>query len=271
MSKVFLVDIAKCNGCYGCQIVCKDEHCGNDWRPYAAPQPDTGQFWMRIDEKTRGQVPVVRVSYTPMFCAHCDDAPCEAACAAGAFERRDDGLLLINPDTCNGCGSCVDACPQAAIYFDDKTGLAQKCTGCAHLLDNGWEVLRCVDACSHDAILYKEESEVADLLLEAEHIEAVSAFGPRVYYLNLPKRFVAGSAIDFAANEVVIGAKVSLFEGDSLVGEQKTDWYGDFKFDQVAPAEYRVVITMEGYSDKEVTADVREIDLFVGEIGLDKA
>ena len=61
MAKVFAIDVAKCNGCYGCQIVCKDEHCGNDWRPYAAPQPETGQFWMRIDEKTRGQVPVVKV------------------------------------------------------------------------------------------------------------------------------------------------------------------------------------------------------------------
>ena len=66
MAKVFAIDVAKCNGCYGCQIVCKDEHCGNDWRPYAAPQPETGQFWMRIDEKTRGQVPVVKVSYTPV-------------------------------------------------------------------------------------------------------------------------------------------------------------------------------------------------------------
>ena len=47
MAKVFAIDVAKCNGCYGCQIVCKDEHCGNDWRPYAAPQPETGQFWMR--------------------------------------------------------------------------------------------------------------------------------------------------------------------------------------------------------------------------------
>lgn len=35
--KVFVVDIAKCNGCYGCQIACKDEHVDNDWMPYAKP------------------------------------------------------------------------------------------------------------------------------------------------------------------------------------------------------------------------------------------
>ena len=45
--KALVIDINKCNGCYNCQIACKDEHVGNDWTPYAKPQPDTGQF--RID------------------------------------------------------------------------------------------------------------------------------------------------------------------------------------------------------------------------------
>ena len=52
--KAFIVDVARCNGCYCCQIACKDEHVGNDWSPYAKPQPDTGQFWCRLNEYTRG-------------------------------------------------------------------------------------------------------------------------------------------------------------------------------------------------------------------------
>ncbi|NTU89020.1 MAG: oxidoreductase, partial [Actinobacteria bacterium] len=63
--KVFVFDIEKCNGCYGCQIACKDEHAGNEWMPYAKPQPNTGQFWMRVKEKDHGQFPKVRVEYTP--------------------------------------------------------------------------------------------------------------------------------------------------------------------------------------------------------------
>ena len=39
MSKVFVIDVARCSGCHNCQLACKDEHCENDWRPYAAPQP----------------------------------------------------------------------------------------------------------------------------------------------------------------------------------------------------------------------------------------
>ena len=31
--------------------------------------------------------------------------------------------------------NCVDACPYGAIYYNSSRNLAQKCTGCAHLLD----------------------------------------------------------------------------------------------------------------------------------------
>ena len=36
--KAFVIDVSICNGCYCCQIACKDEHAGNDWTPYAKPQ-----------------------------------------------------------------------------------------------------------------------------------------------------------------------------------------------------------------------------------------
>jgi Fe-S-cluster-containing dehydrogenase component len=38
MAKVFVHDVSLCDGCYGCQLACKDEHCGNDWTPIAKPQ-----------------------------------------------------------------------------------------------------------------------------------------------------------------------------------------------------------------------------------------
>ena len=63
--KAFVVDLGKCNGCYACQLACKDETVGNEWPPYSKPQPDTGQFWLKMFEKTHGQVPKVRVEYRP--------------------------------------------------------------------------------------------------------------------------------------------------------------------------------------------------------------
>ena len=47
--KVFVHDVSICNGCYCCQIACKDEHVANDWTPIAKPQPDTGQFWLKTE------------------------------------------------------------------------------------------------------------------------------------------------------------------------------------------------------------------------------
>ena len=95
--KALVIDINKCNGCYNCQIACKDEHVENDWTPYAKPQPDTGQFWMRLTEMTRGTVPKVKITYLPTLCRHCDAAPCIQTCKPSAIFKRNDGTVLIDP------------------------------------------------------------------------------------------------------------------------------------------------------------------------------
>ena len=110
--KVFVIDVAKCNGCYNCQIACKDEHVGNDWTPIAKPQPETGQFWLKLTERVRGTVPKVKMPYRPHLCMHCDDAPCMAACAVpGAIYKRDDGLVIIDPEKCTGCRTASTPAP----------------------------------------------------------------------------------------------------------------------------------------------------------------
>ena len=164
--KVFVIDIAKCNGCHNCQIVCKDEHVVNDWTPIAKPQPDIGQFWIELTERVRGTVPKVKVAYRPHLCMHCDKAPCIESCPVqGALYKREDGLVIIDPVKCTGCRLCVDACPyEGVIWFNEDLNIAQKCTGCAHLLDDGWTEPRCADACPTLAIRFMDETEAKDLI-----------------------------------------------------------------------------------------------------------
>jgi Fe-S-cluster-containing dehydrogenase component len=103
--KVFVSDVSLCVGCRMCQIGCKDEHCGNDWMPYAMPQPEIGQFWVKVSEFVRGTVgtsPKVKAYSYPVLCMHCDDAPCLEKCPVNAIARRSDGLVLSIP-------SCVTA------------------------------------------------------------------------------------------------------------------------------------------------------------------
>ena len=63
--KAFLIDVTKCVGCHACQIGCKDEHCDNDWAPYAAPQPEVGQFWLKVNQYERGGNSHVRSPTSP--------------------------------------------------------------------------------------------------------------------------------------------------------------------------------------------------------------
>ena len=158
--KALIIDISKCNGCYNCQIACKDEHVGNDWTPYAKPQPDTGQFWMKITDIVRGTVPKVKVAYMHDMCQHCDEAPCIPACQQNAIYKRDDGIVIIDPEKCAGSRNCIDACPYDAIAFDEEKGRAQKCNLCFHRVDKGLNPACADNVCLAHCISFSDGDEI---------------------------------------------------------------------------------------------------------------
>ena len=246
--KAFAIDLSICNGCYCCQIACKDEHVGNDWMPYARPQPDTGQFWMKLNEFIGGTVPKVKMHYIPVMCMHCDNAPCISACPVeGAIYKRDDGLVIIDPEKCTGCRKCVAVCPYDAIYFNEDLNMAQKCTGCAHLLDDGWKEPRCVEVCPTQALRFGEESELEDLISRAGALHPGAEARPRAYYMNIPGRFIGGTVYDPAAGEVVIGAVCTLSginSGKKLTAT--TDGFGDFWFEGLEEDIFSLKIEADG-------------------------
>lgn len=253
--KAFVIDVARCNGCMNCQIACKDEHCGTDWLPYAAEQPLTGQFWCKVEEKVRGTVPKTRITYVPHIGGQSDAL---ASAAGDAIVERADGLMYIDPEKAKGR---KDLCEFEGVYWNEKLQIPQICTGCAHLLDDGWEVPRCVDSCPTKALSF---GDVANLDLEgAEQLVE----GSRVWYRNLPKRFVTGCVVDFDEREVVTGADVKLVSASgNTVAEQKTDEFGDFMFDQVEPAAYQVIYQVPGKDAKTYDADATELDVNIGDV-----
>lgn len=264
--KVFVVDVSRCNGCYNCQLVCRDEHVGNDWSPYAKPQPDTGQFWLKLKEYVRGNVPQVKMSYVATMCQHCDNAPCKEACTPGAISQRPDGLVLIDPNKCTGCQKCVDACPYGAIYYNTASNLAQKCTGCAHLLDRGWKEPRCVDACPTEALKFMEESEASEFIAKAERLKPELGIKTRAYYNGLPKKFVAGTVYDPTTNEVVIGANVTLTGGGETF-TQTTNHWGDFWFKELKVGTFTLKIEGAGKTKTMENINTQQ-DVGLGDIAL---
>jgi Fe-S-cluster-containing dehydrogenase component len=247
-------------------MACKDEHCGNNWAPYAFPQPLTGHFWGRLVEHERGTVPKVKMSYVFIPCQHCIDAPCISVCPIdGAIYTRDDGLVIIDPQKCSGCRNCIDACPYKAIFFNDDFHIAQKCTGCAHLVDRN-EVFagRCADACPMDAIKFGEESTLE--LAGTETLYPEYGLKTRVHYLKLPKRFIAGCVYDKDKKEIIENATCTL--SGSSTETTSTDGWGDFWIEDLPIGTFSLKIEAEGYPTKEIANISTNKDVNLGDISL---
>lgn len=273
-----ILDLSMCNGCRNCQIACKDEHVDNQWPPYALSQPETGQFWMKVNQKDRGTVPKVRVSYLPVPCMHCANPPCEKAATGGAVYTRSDGIVIIDPVKSVGQKQLVAACPYGAIFWNESLNIPQKCTMCAHLLDAaatatdpGLKVPRCVDACPTEALKFGDDTDpaVRALIGNAEVLHPEFGTKPRVYYLNLPKMFLTGALADPVADECIEGAVVNatdLQTGNTY--STVSDNFGDFWFENlVGKRSYELNITKSGFMSKKMVVFLDD-DKNVGDIML---
>jgi Fe-S-cluster-containing dehydrogenase component len=269
--KAFVVDVAKCNGCGDCQVACREGHAQFDERRRHTAPPDPAQPWLKLVEHVQGSSPKMRKHYLPVICMHCDDARCIASCPVEkAIYKRDDGLVIIDAANCTGCKACVAACPYGRICFNGDLNVAQKCTGCADLLDLGVEEPRCVAACPTRALGFAEEAYLNDTLVEASVLQAYAKAQPRVFYLNRPKRFITGKVSDSITKDPVDGAMSVLVNVNS--GSRtctRTDFSGDFWLENLGEARFILTIEKDGYA-KKVVASIETLDeVDLGGIRLD--
>jgi len=264
-----IIDIEKCEDCNNCFLSCKDEHVDNDWPGYTFSQPRHGHRWINILRKERGQYPLVDVAYRPTPCMHCDHAPCIGAAKDGAVYKREDGIVIIDPEKAKGQKALLQACPYGAIWWNEEKDVPQKCTFCAHLLDKGWEKPRCVQSCPTGALrVLKVEDEEMKQIAHSEALEYLHPeFGtvPRVYYKNL-YRFSAcfiGGSVAFEKDGVTdcaAGAEVALMQGPKKIGERIADIFGDFKFDRIEKnsGKYTLEIRYQDYGKKVIEVNLKE-------------
>lgn len=279
----FIIDVAKCENCNNCFLACKDEHCGNAWPGCAAAQPPHGQRWMNILRKERGVFPTIDVAYLPKPCMHCDDAPCIKAGRNKAVYKRDDGLVIIDPEKAVGQKQLVKACPYGAIWWNAEQNLPQKCTGCAHLLDDGWKAPRCVQACPTGALSFHgAETNQLAVLRQDPHLAALGRGRnptlPRVLYKNLHRYvdcFVAGSLARRrdGIEDCLAGARVCLRKGENLLEETRSDAFGDFKFDGLTPdsGTYDILIDEGSSREKAIQVEIKSESVTVGTIWIGPA
>jgi Fe-S-cluster-containing dehydrogenase component len=271
-----VIDIDKCNGCYNCFLACKDEFAGNDYLPFSLSQPSMGKSWMRITERERGFCPKVKVDYIPLPCLQCNEAPCVKAAHNGEVYRRPDGIILIDPEKSIGKREILSTCPHRVIQWNEEKNIPQKCTFCAHLLEQGWKEPRCVEACPSGALLFGDlddpDSEISRVM-KSPHIEELHpeyGLQPNVVYIDLPKRFIAGEVLlEDRQDECAKGVVVTLSDGKNK-HTCKTDIFGDFEFDGLeSNRSYRILVEHEGYLSKELEVKT-DTDVHVGEIILER-
>ncbi len=98
-------------------------------------------------------------------CMHCTDPVCLIGCPTGAIHRSESsGIVVIDDNTCIGCGTCANSCPYSNIrmvdirddtgaFMRDRDGRtisrATKCDLCANQLTGP----ACAQACPHDALV----------------------------------------------------------------------------------------------------------------------
>ena len=273
-----VIDVSLCMDCNDCFLADKDEFVGNDFLPYSVGQPWHGHRWMNIMRKERGQYPLVQVAYRPTPCLQCDEAPCIKDSPQGMVYKREDGLVIIDPVKAKGHPGIVKTCPYDVIYWNDEAQVAQKCTGCAHLMDDGWKDTRCSQVCPAQAIklVLADDAEMA-AIVGAEGLEVLKpelGAKPRVYYKNLhlfAKAFIAGNVVYGDSDECAEGAKATVSQAGRKVGEATTSNYGDFYVDRLEPVgDYTITIEAAGY--KPVTKDIKlDQSLSVGTVFLAKA
>jgi len=271
-----IIDVTKCNGCYNCFLACKDEFCGNDFPPYSLSQPDTGHYWMKIIEKERGRYPKVKVSYIPIPCMQCDDPSCVKGAHDGEIYQRPDGIVIIDPEKSKGKKGLISTCPYRVIYWNEEKQIPQKCTFCAHLLDNGWKKPRCVEVCPSEALIFGDldnmESDISKKI-KSNHVEFLHpeyGLKEKVLYLGLPKRFVAGSIVLGDKDECGEGVKVTL-TGAREKRVTHSDNYGDFEFEGLdSNKSYVLRIDKKGYEPYKVEVKTTT-DIYLGDIILKKA
>jgi sulfite dehydrogenase (quinone) subunit SoeB len=197
-----VIDLDTCVGCHACAVNCKEWNTGG----HSAPLPDsdpygadpTGVWFNRIHSFEAGEGDSSRTVHFPKSCLHCAEPLCVEVCPTGAsYKRVEDGIVLVNADTCIGCKLCSWACPYGAREFDDDAGVMKKCTLCVDKIYNETlaeedRVPACVSTCPasarHFGDLGDPQSDVSKLVASRGGYELLPELGYKPVNRYLPPR-----------------------------------------------------------------------------------
>ena len=183
MKKLFgmVIDQERCIGCEACTVACKAEN-------------DSSGYWIRVETQNvaqkgtpEGCFPDLKMTFLPQLCNHCTSPPCVDICPQEALVKREDGPVILDEASCDGCEACMEVCPFDALHYNRDTEKVEKCSFCVHRIDQGFEPF-CVICCEGQAIHFGDlndpASQVSRLVATRKTFQLIpeAGTGPSVYY-----------------------------------------------------------------------------------------
>ncbi|BBX23539.1 nitrate reductase subunit beta [Mycolicibacter terrae] len=147
---------------------------GPNWDDNLAGSPENlvnDPILAKVSDQVKSEFEETFMFYLPRICEHCLNPSCVASCPTGAiYKREEDGIVLVDQDRCRGWRLCVSGCPYKKVYFNHKTGKAEKCHFCYPRIEVGLPTV-CSETCVGrlryiGLVLYD-----ADKVLEAASVE----------------------------------------------------------------------------------------------------
>jgi molybdopterin-containing oxidoreductase family iron-sulfur binding subunit len=203
------VDVDACIGCQACAVACQAE---NNVPVVGKAEAAYGRqvHWLRLERWAEGDPAQPYNMFLPMFCQHCEVAPCEPVCPVFAAYRTEEGLNAQVYNRCVGTRYCGNNCPYHVRRFNwwnyeipaplevqlnpDVTvrqlGVMEKCTMCIQRIVAGKDHARdekravrdgdiltaCQQTCPTQAITFGNLQDDSSVVSKLRH-------SPRAYHV----------------------------------------------------------------------------------------